>query len=234
MARRTALLALVAALALAATPAHGVRFDGRVLAESLAQSPSPPPTAKDIAPKAPAATASPSAAPMASFTIKADDAVFDGKTLKLKDVGDAIVVHSPDGSISLTKSSASFGPGSSAAPSDAVFVGITEEGAPIHAVLRLSSPMWHDGDLTFDAVAIPAADAKLSPGGDAARAAASGEAMTTAPFNADIAVLVLDTVPTTGQAGDKHGWIGAGIGYAVGDMVCGWACGIGGAYIGYG
>jgi hypothetical protein len=228
------LLSAAPALAVAAllAGAHGVSaIPARaLLAEAGATAPAPasaPSAAVVVKPSSSAAGAATS-----DMTLAADGVSFSNGKLIIKDPSDTIIKRNGE-AVGLAGTASTFGAGSKLnGPSEAVVLGVTEAGAPITAIAKLSNPVLADDTLTFDAVIL---NKPASADGAVAATAAKAKSLVSpdAPaFKADTAAIVFDGAPAAdGTAGQKD-FVGAVVGAGIGDALCGAWCAAGGALAG--
>ena len=133
--------------------------------------------------------------------------------------------------VGLASTTATFGAGTKMnAPAEAAILGVTDTGAPITAIARLSNPVLTDDALTFDAVIL---GKPVTADGAVAATAAKAKSMISpdaTSFSADTAAVVFD-----GQSSEmdgEKGIVGAVVGAGVGAAVCGPWCAAGGAWAG--
>jgi hypothetical protein len=181
-----------------------------------------------LADPAPAAAAPQAAS--SDMTLAADGVSFANGKLIIKDPSETIIKRNGD-AFGLAATAATFGPGSKInAPADAVVLGVTEAGAPITAIAKLSNPVLSDDTLTFDAVILgkPAsADGAVAATAAKAKSLISPDASS---FDADTAAIVFNGA-SADMDGEK-GIVGAVVGAGIGGAVCGPWCAAGGAWAG--
>ena len=223
---KLAALASTALVALALTSGASAAATGRALLAEAAPSPM-------VAP-APAIISKP-ATSNADMTLAAEAVSFTNGKLTIKDPSDTLIKRNGQ-AFGLASTATTFGAGTKVnAPADAAILGLSDDGAPLTAIARLSNPVLSDdGDkLTFDAVILNTPE---SEGGSvAATAAKAGKNLIpagTPAFTATgQAALVFDGADAAGAAGDKS-IVGAVVGAGIGSAVCGPWCGAGGALTG--